>query len=119
MNKCASDTLQAVGPAPASLELRCAQRAYASALERVGEFRTAQLRSAARRTLSALSADDRARLTEWLTLQLATIDRGHADAMQKLLARIDMRVAAHVGRALPQRVEVLAIRAGASRIVAA
>lgn len=121
MKKCASDTVEAARSAPASLALRSAQRAYAAALdaERVGEFRIAQLRKVARRTLSALSADDRARLTEWLTLQLATAGRGLEDVAQRLLARIDGRIAAHVRRALPARVEALAVRAGANHIVAA
>ncbi|HEY6986388.1 MAG TPA: hypothetical protein VH375_09910 [Rhodanobacteraceae bacterium] len=103
-----------------SLELCRAQRAFAAAIDgrhRAGEFRGAQLRSVARRTLSALSADDRARLADWLSLQLAAA--GSAGDALALLERIDMRLVAHVRRGVPMRAEALASRAGASRIVAA
>lgn len=106
----------------ASLELRCAQRAFASAIDchrRVGEFRAAQLRSAARRTLSALSADDRARLADWLSLQLAAAAGHIGEGAFALLERIDIGLVARVRRSLPLRAEALASRAGPSRIVAA
>jgi len=120
MNKCAPEAGESASLEPVSLDLRHAQRAFAALIEahrRVGEFRAAQLRSAARRTLSALSADDRAALADWLSLQLAAADAGEREL--GLLARVDMRVVARVRRALPERVEALAIRAGASHIVAA
>lgn len=106
----------------ASLELRCAQRAFASAIDnhrRVGEFHAAQLRSAARRTLSALSADDRARLADWLSLQFAAAASRIGDGAFALLERIDIGLVARVRRGLPLRAEALASRAGSSRIVAA
>ncbi len=121
MNQCAPGAGDSAEFTPASLALRAAQRAFAASLESghgAGEFRRAQRRGTERRTLSALSADDRARLADWLALMLAA---GHPteDAPSRVLARIDMRLAARVGRALPARVEALAIRAGASSFVAA
>jgi hypothetical protein len=105
--------------AAASLELRHAQRAFAVLVDahpRAGEFEGAQMRKHARRTLSALSADDRARLAEWLALQIAaaTDERGCG-----LLARVDEPLVARVRRALPARVEALAIRGSLNHIVAA
>jgi hypothetical protein len=120
MNKCAPEAGESASSEPVSLDLRYAQRAFAVLIEahrRVGEFRAAQLRSVARRTLSALSADDRAALADWLSLQLATADAGESEL--GFLARVDMRLGARVRRALPERVEALAIRARASHIVAA
>jgi hypothetical protein len=127
MNKCAPETGDAAGAERASLGLRHAQRAFAAMLEAmsfgasrsVGEFRGAQLRSVARRTLSALSADDRAQLTDWLTLQLAASSRQLGERAFDLVARIDLRLVARVRRALPARVEALAMRGGANHIVAA
>jgi hypothetical protein len=103
----------------AGLELRHAQRAFAALIDehaRAGEFRGAQMRKHARRTLSALSADDRARLAEWLTLQIAARTDERALA---LAARIDEALVARVRRALPARVEALAIRGRPNHIVAA
>src|SRR5690348_8067073 len=74
MNQCAPGTGDSAGFQPASLALRAAQRAFAASLEGgrdAGEFRRAQQRGVARRTLSALSADDRARLAAWVSLLLA------------------------------------------------
>jgi hypothetical protein len=127
MNQCAPGTGESAAFQTASLELRAAQRAFAASLEsarNAGEFRGAQLRGAARRTLSALSADDRARLSDWLSLLFATGDPHLADAaigdtVLRSLARIDAALAARVRRMLPQRVEALASHGGASRIVAA
>ena len=122
MNKCAPGTGESAEFQPASLALRAAQRTLAASLEAArdaGEFRKAQLRGAARRTLSALSADDRARLADWLSLLLATGDSRVADREIGALARIDAALVARVRRLLPRRVEALALRVGASRIVAA
>lgn len=121
MNRCAPESGELASYQP-SLELRCAQRAFASVIDadrHVGEFRAAQLRLVARRTLSALSADDRARLADWLSLQLATGVRHMEHGMLGLLARIETRLLARVARALPQRVEALATRARTNHIVAA
>ena len=122
MNQCAPGTGDSAGFQPASLALRAAQRAFAASLEgarAVGEFRRAQQRSASRRTLSALSADDRARLADWLSLLLAAGDSRDADDAIVALARIDAAVVARVRRELPRRVEALAARVGTSRIFAA
>lgn len=122
MNKCAPEAGEAAAAEPASLELRHAQRAFAASIDahsRVGEFRGAQLRSVARRTLSELSADDRARLEEWLALLLAAGARHVAESALALVARIDMRLVARVRRALPARVEALAIQGRPDHIVAA
>jgi len=119
MNTCAPGMGETTAADAASLELRHAQRAFAAlvdALERVGEFRGAQMRRHARRTLSALSADDRTRLAEWLALQIAAATDERALA---LAARIDEALVARVRRALPARVEALAIRGRPNHIVAA
>jgi hypothetical protein len=122
MNQCAPGTGESKAFQPANLELRVAQRAFAASLDsrrHAGEFRAAQLRKAARRTLSALSADDRARLADWLSLELATLDARAAEDMLGAFARIDTALVARVRRALPRRVEALAARGGTSHIVAA
>jgi hypothetical protein len=102
--------------------LRFAQRAFAAVIDshrRVGEFRGAQLRSVARRTLSGLSADDRTRLGDWLSLQIAAGGRNIEDSAISLIARIEAGIVARVRRALPRHVEALAMRAEANHIVAA
>jgi uncharacterized protein YyaL (SSP411 family) len=122
MNECAPGSGDSIEFQPASLALRAAQRAFAVSLENArdgGEFRAAQRRGSARRTLSGLSADDRARLAGWLSLLLATGDPRAADAAIVALARIDAAVVARVRRELPRRVEALAARGGGSRFVAA
>ena len=125
MNKCAPETGESASLEPVSLELRRAQRAFAALLEanrRVGEFRGAQLRRGARRTLSELSADDRAGLADWLSLQLAVGDNSvgeNGESALGLLARIEMRLAARIRRALPARIEALASHGRPNHIVAA
>jgi hypothetical protein len=122
MNKCAPGASERASFKPVSLELRCAQRAFAAVIDahrRVGEFRSAQLRSVARRTLSGMSADDRAQLADWLSLQLAAGGHDIEDVVFGLLTRIEAGIVARVRRALPRRVEALATRAEASHIVAA
>ena len=122
MNECAPGTGDSIEFQAASLALRAAQRAFAASLESgrgAGEFREAQQRGAARRTLSALSADDRAQLADWVSLLLATGDSRAVDASIGSLSRIDAALVARVRRELPRRVEALAARAGAGRIVAA
>lgn len=122
MNTCAPETGEQASFQTASLELRCAQRAFAAVIDshrRVGEFRGAQLRRGARRTLSALSADDRAQLADWLSLQIAAGARSIEDSALGLIARIEAGIVARVRRALPRHVEALAIRAEASHFVAA
>ena len=126
MNDCAPKTGRSASLQQASLALRHAQRAFAAMLDAVsfgtaragGEFRNAQLRSAARRTLSALSADDRAELTEWLTLQVAAGMSGSRDQVLDIVLHIDLRLVARVRRTLADRVEALAMRGGRSQIVA-
>lgn len=122
MNECAPGTGDSAEFQPASLALRAAQRAFAASIETArdaGEFRDAQRRAAARRTLSALSADDRSRLAEWLSLLIAACNSRVADASIVALASIDAALVARVRRGLAQRVEALAARGGTSRIVAA
>ena len=92
--------------------LRLTQRAFAALLElalhgggTAGAFRAARLRGAARRTLSALSADDHARLVRWLALQLATAAR-ETDAAAAL-ARADAATAAGVAALLARTREEL------------
>lgn len=122
MNQCAPGAGDSAEFTPASLALRAAQRAFAASLESghgAGEFRRAQRRGTARRTLSALSADDRARLADWVSLLLATGDSRVVETSIGALARIDAALVARVRRELPRRVEALAARVGASRIVAA
>lgn len=96
------------------LPLRLAQRAFAALIEtrrgHAGAFRLAQLRSAARRTLSVLSADDHVRLQRWLGLQLASGAVQTADPV-RLFARIDAMLAAQVGSALTRTREELSIHA--------
>ena len=85
------------------LPLRLAQRAFAALIEEPArnaarndaEFRFAQLRSAARRTLSALSADDQERLARWLALQFVA-----APASSPHLVRVDTGLAAYVDSVL-------------------
>ncbi|HEY0232442.1 MAG TPA: hypothetical protein VGC55_14430, partial [Dokdonella sp.] len=92
----------------AGLPLRFAQRAFAALIEEtaaegtanIGAFRTAQLRSAARRTLSALSADDQVRLQRWLALQLVSHDLQDGGALRNPLSRVDAMLAANVGGSL-------------------
>ena len=119
MNTCAPGMGETAVAEAASLELRHAQRAFAAlvdAHQRAGEFQGAQMRKLARRTLSALSADDRARLAEWLALQIAAASDERASG---LVARVDEPLVARVRRALPARVEALAIRDRPNHIVAA
>ncbi|MET0230212.1 MAG: hypothetical protein ABW186_04700 [Rhodanobacteraceae bacterium] len=119
MNTCAPGTGETAAADAASLELRHAQRAFAVLVDahaRAGEFAGAQMRKLARRTLSALSADDRARLAEWLALQIAAAADERACG---LVARVDEPLVARVRRALPARVETLAIRGRPDHIVAA
>lgn len=92
----------------ASHALRKAQRAFAPLLERsAGDttFRFAQLRGAARRSLSALSADDRVRLAHWLALLCVAAD---AHAGEQRLARVDAPLAAVVSSASAALRETLA-----------
>jgi len=97
------------------LALRLAQRAFAAALEASARpsgaagFPEAMRHRAARRSLSALSADDRQRLLAWLALQLAC-----AGTLESL-ARIDAALAERVDRlaTLPRRVPA-AVTSGTS-----
>jgi hypothetical protein len=102
----------------AGMPLRYAQRAFAALIEETGAegarnagaFRAAQLRSAARRTLSALSADDQAGLQRWLALQLASHDLQEGGTLRNPLARVDAMLAANVGNALARTLEELSSR---------
>ena len=100
-----------------ALALRLAQRAFAALIEngardrsaRFGMFRSAQLRTAARRTLSALSADDRSRLSRWISLQVAASSARGTERVNEALARVDGLFAGRIGAALAQtRAELFA-----------
>lgn len=87
----------------ASLALRRAQRAFAPLLERYAcdtAFRFAQMRGAARRGLSVLSADDRVRLTRWLALLCAASGAPARACIEQRLARIDAGLAGAVAAAI-------------------
>lgn len=88
-------------PAWPSLSLRQAQRAFAALIEDVAneasrhaEIHLARLRSQARRTLSALSADDQERIVRWLALQFASRDAG--EPARQWIGRVDATLAAGV-----------------------
>ena len=83
----------------ASLGLRLAQRAFAACIEDATShgangraFHAARLRSMARRTLSALSADDRSKLDRWLSLQFATAFALDSTFASRWLGRVDSRL---------------------------
>ena len=91
--------VQSIAPGEASLALRLAQRVFAPLLEtgvRHTTFRFAQLRSGARRALSALSADDRVRLARWLALLCANGGDGAREFVESRLLRVDALLAAAV-----------------------
>ncbi len=82
------------------LGLRLAQRALAPLIDAAargdaGNLRLASLRRSARRTLSALSADDHSRLARWLSLQLASAPVIGTEAAW-VLASVAPALAAHV-----------------------
>jgi hypothetical protein len=103
----------------ASIALRLAQRAFAGLIDArdAGELGDARVRAAARRTLSALSADDRPRLVEWLALVIATHGAAAREALIARVGRTDRGVVAHVGRALRARVGTPTDATGASLAV--
>jgi hypothetical protein len=94
------------GPAPrvdaASIALRLAQRAFATLVDSrdADELDDARRCAASRRTLSALSADDRLRLGEWLALVIATRDAANRERLMARLGRVGRSIVAEVGRAL-------------------
>ena len=92
---------EARAPAWASLPLRLAQRAFAALIEDVAndasrhaEIHLARLRSQARRTLSALSADDQQHIARWLALQFASRNAG--EQKRQWIARVDATLAAGI-----------------------
>ncbi len=110
-------------PGWASLPLRMAQRALAALIEDVGndasrhaEIHLARLRSQARRTLSALSADDQAQIARWLALQFASRDAGeHA---QQWVGRVDATLAAGIEALQASVREALSIRTARDAVAA-
>lgn len=87
----------------ASLALCRAQRAFAPLLERTAcgtAFGFAQVRGAARRGLSVLSADDRVRLARWLALLCATAGAQARACIEQRLVRVDAALAAAVAAAI-------------------
>ena len=110
-------------PGWASLPLRLAQRAFAALIEDVGndasrhaEIHLARLRSQARRTLSALSADDQARIARWLALQFASRDAG--DYARQWVARVDATLATGIEALQASVREALSVRAGRDAVAA-
>lgn len=99
------------------LGLRLAQRALAPLIDaavrgEAGNLRLANLRRSARRTLSALSADDHSRLARWLSLQLASTPVIGTEAA-RMLASVGPALAAHVDALLAgTREELSAGRGG-------
>lgn len=102
----------------AGLPLRMAQRAFAAVLEQRmredvgegGEFVVAQLRSAARRTLSGLSADEQSGLLRWLGLQIAGRNANEIAASSSRLFRVDAVLATGVMATLARmREELMAV----------
>lgn len=91
------------------LPLRMAQRAFAALIDggNRGEFVAAQLRSTARRTLSALSADEQSSLSRWLSLQLATSSMHDRAGTSSALTRVDAMLAAGIAVTLPRTREEL------------
>ncbi|MEO5624677.1 MAG: hypothetical protein ABIQ70_01555 [Dokdonella sp.] len=71
----------------------------------------AQLRSAARRTLSALSADEQSDLLRWLSLQLASGNAGELVNASSPLTRVDAMLAARIVAVLPRTQEELQLPA--------
>jgi hypothetical protein len=105
----------------AALALRLAQRAFAAYIEDAAKegthgsaFRAAQLRGTARRTLSALSADDRPKLSRWLILQFAASVASDSTLAGRRLARVDVRLAANIGAAVAHAREELRARTDAA-----
>lgn len=103
----------------AGLPLRLAQRAFAAVLERRmrddagdgGEFALAQVRSAARRTLSGLSADEQSGLLRWLGLQIAGRNASEIATASSRLLRVDTTLATGVMATLAgTREELVAAR---------
>lgn len=112
-----------LAPAWASLPLRLAQRAFAALIEdlsrdasRHAEIHLARLRSQARRTLSALSADDQQQIARWLALQFASGDA--CDQASQWLARVDAPLAAGIDGLLASANEALSARIGDGAVAA-
>lgn len=117
MSSAGSTAGGAAAAGDASLSLRMAQRAFAPLLERNVRhttFRFAQLRSGARRVLSALSADDRVRLARWLALLCTAAAMDAREVAELRLARIDATLAASVAAAQATLGELVVARAVAA-----
>jgi hypothetical protein len=116
-------SIGACGATPAervSLELRLAQRAWTAWIEaspNAGALKEARLGRDARRTLSALSADDRVRCADWLALLIAACERRVAEAALDRSARADAFFSARVRRAVPERVAALAAAPAATTML--
>ena len=92
----------------AELALRLAQRAFAAFIDDTARrwshataFGDAQVRALARRTLSALSADDRSRLQRWLIVQCAARAGAEGALVGRWLKRVDPSIGATVVAAVP------------------
>lgn len=107
----------------ASLPLRLAQRAFAALIEDVAndasrhaEIHLARLRSQARRTLSALSADEQAQIARWLALQFASRNTG--EQARQWVARVDATLATGIEALQASMHEALSARAGHGAVAA-
>jgi len=100
--------------------LRFAQRAVAALIEEtvadatgnIGALCATQRRGAARRTLSAPSADDQVRLQCRGALQWASHDLQDGGVLRNPLSRVDAMLAAKVGSALARTHEERSARGG-------
>ncbi|GAA0718921.1 hypothetical protein [Dokdonella soli] len=92
-----------------SWPLRMAQRAFAALIDNATRDHAADIGTfrMARRTLSALSADDLASLSRWLTLQLVTGTARDAALAGQSMSRVDAMLAATIGAAIARTHEEL------------
>jgi hypothetical protein len=99
------------GPHEPSWSFRLAQQAFAGLLEqrrRHSSFRVANQRRAARKTLSALSVDDRGLLERWLALQVMTTPAAETGDCIDALATVEPQLAGGVRAQLPRLAALLA-----------
>lgn len=116
-------SLEEPRPGLAGLPLRHAQRVLAALIEGEGwkrdstgkTFCMARRRTAVRKALAVLAADDSARLARWLALQLATRAPGAGfDDSRNPLSRIDAAMASAVQGMLARVREELALQGGSA-----
>lgn len=99
MGDAALDHASEVGLAHASWSMRLAQQAFAQLLEdsaRHSGFRVGARRTLARKTLSAMSVDDRGLFERWLSLQVLCAPTARATESINVLATVDAALATAV-----------------------